>query len=54
MEPEKLNLSLTREDLQYVFGVLGRQPYVEVVNLIGSIQAQISQQLQPNAVAGVE
>lgn len=42
----KINLSLTIEEINQILTALGKQPYEDVFQLIGNIQDQAQTQLQ--------
>ena len=41
-------LTLTEDELNYIFKVIGSQPYIEVFKLINTIQNQIAKQQNDN------
>ena len=43
---QKIHLKLTLEEVNLILKALGQQPFVEVYELIGSINAQANQQLK--------
>jgi hypothetical protein len=45
---EKAQLTLTIEEINKILSTLGQQPYVQVYELINTIQVQVTQQLNPN------
>jgi len=47
MEKKLINLSLNLAEVNNILKVLGRMPYEEVYDLIGKIQNQAAQQMQP-------
>ncbi|MEW9552240.1 hypothetical protein [Nonomuraea sp. NPDC050783] len=48
MDQQQISLSLTVAEANAVLDALGRLPYVQVYELIGTIQEQAQTQLRPN------
>ena len=51
MENQKISISFSVNELNYVMSALGRMPYVEVTPLIDLIRDQAKSQLEPAAPA---
>ena len=43
---KEYNFVLTEQEINYILGLLAKQPYVEVVELIAKIQKQANEQEQ--------
>lgn len=51
-DPQTLLFRMTVEQANYILDLLGQQPYVRVHGLIGQMQSQAREQLQPAPDAG--
>ena len=45
--PETLNIALNVQDLNVVMNALAQRPYLEVAELIGKVQRQAQEQMNP-------
>lgn len=45
---EKVQVTFSIDDINKILTTLGQQPYVQVFELINSIQTQVTQQLNQN------